>query len=164
MTNKGLSKEQKQAELVKYRELVLAALDFYIEMFQKPIQTQYGVRDRTKHYRELKLKAEEQFQKGRLTVLKQWFRDITEIPIESRNLKFNQFLREKTNYDIDIFKSFHLHIDKIIEKGKITSDNQFYDVTIAINYLCQSEGVDQEKIKILDKIRSEYEQRRPPSP
>ncbi len=112
------------------------------------------------HYRTLKEQALEHFTKGRLTRLKQWFRDLTEPQIEGRDLKFNKYLNDKTNYNVDIFKSYFDRVDKIIAKGKITTDNQFYDVNIMIDQLCQSKPVDTGRIEILNKIIGDYEQRK----
>ena len=69
------------------------------------------------YYQKLKELVGKHFQKGRLTILKQWFRDLTEMQIETKDFKFSAYLKEKTNYDIDIFKSFYDRIDKIIVKG-----------------------------------------------
>ncbi len=77
---------------------------------------------------------------------------------------FREFGQEKTNYDIDIFKSYFQHVDKIIEKGKITTDNQFYAINIMVDQLCQTEPVDNEKIEILNRLLSEYEQRKTRKP
>ena len=38
----------------------------------------------------------EHYQKGRLTRLKQWFRDLTEMQVETRDLKFNKYLQDLT--------------------------------------------------------------------
>lgn len=116
--------------------------------------------DLTEHYKGFKIQTEEQYQKGRLTRLKQWFRDLTEMQIETGDLKFNKYLQDKTKYDIDIFKSYFQRLDKIIEKGKITTDNQFYDIKIMVDQLCQIEPVDNNKIEILNKLLREYEQRK----
>ena len=80
--------------------------------------------------------------------------------VETGELKFNKYLQDKTNYDIDIFKSYFQRIDKVIEKGKITTDNQFYDINVMVDQLCQTEPVDNEKIEILNRLLSEYEQRK----
>ena len=126
-----MTKEEKQIELIKYCKLNLATLDYYIEYEVLNIKTDDY--DSKKHYLELKKVVEINFQKGRLTILKQWFRDLTEMQIETKDFKFSAYLKEKTNYDIDIFKSFYDRIDKIIVKGKITTDNQFYDVKNVLN-------------------------------
>lgn len=114
----------------------------------------------TEHYKGLKIQTDEHYQKGRLTRLKQWFRDSTEMHVETGDLKFNKYLQDKTKCDIDIFKSYLQRIDKIIEKGKITTDNQFYDIKIMLGQLCQTETVDNNRIEILNRLLIEYEQRK----
>ncbi|PVY40937.1 hypothetical protein [Pontibacter virosus] len=153
-----LNKDEKQAELSKYRDLVLATLDYYLD--NKGLQIKTADFDTQEHYKGLKIQTEEHYQKGRLTRLKQWFRDLTEMQVETGDLKFNKYLQDKTKYDIDIFKSYFQRIDKLIEKGKITTDNQFYDINMMVDQLCQTEPVDNEKIGILNKLLSEYEQRK----
>ena len=111
--------------------------------------------DSDEHYKSLKRQTEEHFQKGRLTRLKQWFRDLTEMQVECGDLQFNKYLQNKTNYDIDIFKSYFQRVDKIIEKGKITSDSQFYDINTMVDQLCQTEPVDNKKIEILNMLLSD---------
>jgi hypothetical protein len=158
MTDNKLNKEEKQAQLLMYRDLVLATLDYYIDHTEMHFKT--ADFDSVEHYKEIKVQTEEHYQKGRLTRLKQWFRDLTEMQIETGDLKFNKYLQDKTKYDIDIFKSYFQRIDKIIEKGKITTDSQYYDITIMIDQLCQAEPLENEKIEILDKLLNEYEQRK----
>ncbi|NOU61978.1 hypothetical protein [Marinifilum caeruleilacunae] len=148
----------KQAELKKYRDLVLATIDYYLE--NKLMHVSTADFDSIEHFNGLKLQTEEHFNKGRLTRLKQWFRDMTEMQIETKDLKFNQYLKDKTKYDIDIFKSYNQRVDKIIEKGKITSDNQFYDINIMVDQLCQIEPIDNEKIEKLNGLLRDYEERK----
>lgn len=158
MADKKLNKDEKQEELVKYRDLVLTTLDYYID--NKEMQIKTADFDSTEHYKGLKTQTEEHYQKGRLTRLKQWFRDLTEMQVETGDLKFNKYLQDKTKYNIDIFKSYFQRLDKIIEKGKITTDNQFYDINIMVDQLCHTEPLDNEKIEILNRLLSEYEQRK----
>ena len=158
MANKKLNKDEKQEELVKYRDLVLATLDYYINNNGMQIKTSDF--DSKEHYEGLKIQTEEHYQKGRLTRLKQWFRDLTEMQVETRDLKFNKYLQDLTKYNIDILKSYFQRVDEIIEKGKITTDNQFYDINIMVDKLCQTEPVDNNKLEILNRLLSEYEQRK----
>jgi hypothetical protein len=68
MTNNKTSKDEKQSELTKYRDLVLATLDYYLENNVMQIKT--ADFDSTEHYKGLKIQTEEHYQKGRLTRLK----------------------------------------------------------------------------------------------
>ena len=162
MTGNKLSKEDKKAELLKYRDLLLATIDYCID--NKLMQIKTVDFDSVQYYKKLKQQTEEHFQKGRLTRLKQWFRDLTEMQIETGALKFNKYLQEKTKYEIDIFKSYFQRVDKIIKKGKITTDNQFYDLGIMVDQLCQTEPVPKEKIDLLNKLLLDYEQRKVKKP
>jgi hypothetical protein len=156
LTKRKLNKEEKAAELTKYRNLVIATLDYYIDnqiAFVPSLEF-----NSIEYYKSLKLQTEENFQKGRLSKLKQWFRDMTEIMLETGDLKFNKYLQDKTHSNIDIFESYFKRIEKIIEQGKIRTDNQYYDMKMKVDQLCQSEIVDNEKIKNLNKLLLDYEQ------
>ncbi len=148
----------KTSELTMYRDLVLATLDYYIENRLMGVKTPDY--DPMENLKNLRIQTGEHFRKGRLTRLKQWFRDLTEMQIETGDLKFNKYLRDKTKYEIDIFKSYFDRLDKIISKGKITTDNQFYDINMAVDQLCQVEPPDAERIEILNKLLRAYEQRK----
>ncbi len=158
MTDNILNKEKNQAELEKYRDLVLATIDYYLDKVVIQIKTEDY--DYYQYFNGFKSQTEEHFQKGRLSRLKQWFSELSEMPIENRDLKFNEYLKNKTKYDIDIFQAYYQRIDKIIEKGKITSDSQFYDVNSMVNQLCQTEPADNNRIGILNKLLINYEQRK----
>jgi hypothetical protein len=158
LTTEKLNIAEKTLELIKYRDLVLATIDYYLD--NQLIKIKSADFDSTEHFKSLKLQTQEHFTKGRLTRLKQWFRDMTEMQVETGDLKFNKYLRDRTQYDIDIFQSYFQRIDKIIEKGKITTDNQFYDINSLVNQLCQSEPVDKERIEKLNSLLLNYETRK----
>jgi hypothetical protein len=156
MTDSKLIKDDKKAELLKYRDLVIATIDYYL--CNKLMQIKTTDFDSDEYYNGLKKQTEEHFQKGRLTRLKQWFRDLTEMHVEARDFKFNKYLQDKTNYDIDIFSSYIHGIDNVITKGKISTDKQFYDINIMVDQLSQIEPTDSKKIEVLNKLLADYEQ------
>ncbi len=158
MTKDRPNQDEKIAELTKYFDLVTVTIDYSLENpLMKIISADF---DSDQHYASLKIQAEEHFKKGRLTKLKQWFRDLTEMYIENGDLKFNQYLKSRTNYEIDIFESYFKRVDQIIETGKIKSDSQFYKINSMVNQLCQLDSVDSEKIETLNKLLRDYEQRK----
>jgi hypothetical protein len=156
MKRKESSNVDKSKELAKYRDLILATLDYYNENRIMEIKT--ADFDSTIHFQSLKTQAIDHFEKGRLKKLKQWFRDLSEMQIETRDLRFNTYLRNKTGLDIDIFQDYFERINKLIERGKITTDNQFYDVRNMVDHLCQTDPVDHKQIEILNKLLIDYEQ------
>ena len=158
MTDNKINKDEKQKELLKFRNLVLATIEYYQE--NKLMQINTDKFDSDEYFNGLKTQTEEHFQKGRLTRLKQWFRDLTEMQVETGNLEFNNYLQDTTKYEIDIFKPYFQRVDKVIAKGKITTDNQFYDIRIMVDQLCQTEPADKDKIEILNKLLADYENRK----
>ena len=158
MTDNKINKDEKQKELLKFRNLVLATIEYYQDNKLMQIITDEFESD--EYFNGLKTQTEEHFQKGRLTRLKQWFRDLTEMQVETGNLEFNNYLQDTTKYEIDIFKPYFQRVDKVIAKGKITTDNQFYDIRIMVDQLCQTEPADKDKIEILNKLLADYENRK----
>ncbi|MBK6825884.1 MAG: hypothetical protein IPG86_02935 [Chitinophagaceae bacterium] len=158
MSTNKLNNNEKKVELQKYRDLVLATLDYYLD--NPELQIKSADFDSVEHFKGLKKQSEEHFQKGRLSILKQWFRDMTEVYVESGDLKFNKYLQDKTRYKIDILKSYFQRVDKVIEKGKITTDNQFYDINIMVDQLCQTKPLNKKKIELLNNLLADYNQRK----
>ena len=150
--------DDKESELLKYRDLLVATIDYYLN--SKIMQIKTADFDSDEYYKGLKKQTEEHFKKGRLTILKQWFRDLTEMQVETRDFHFNEYLQEKTKYNINIFTSYFQRVNKVIEKGKIASDNQYYDIKIMVDQLCQTTPVDNQKIEILNKLLGDFEQRK----
>ena len=146
----------KNLELEKYRDLVLATIDYYLE--NKKLKTVEGY-DAIEHFKNLKKEAQIFYEKGRLAKLKNWFRDLTEMQIETRDFKFSKYLKENTKYDIDIFEKWFARLDKIILKGKISSDSQFYDVkNFVVNE--HANNIEKSKFETLNKLLEEYEFRK----
>lgn len=149
-----VSKEEKQAELTKYHALAVATIDYYLENHLTDIKA--ADFDSDNYYAMLKIQAQDLFQKGKLSQLKQWFRDFTEMLIEEPDFNFNTYLREKTGYEIDLLKSFYDRIDKIVNRGKITSHNQYYEINVMIEQLIQVQPIDKDKIKVLNNLLAGY--------
>ena len=148
----------KQEELLKFRSLVLATIDYYLE--NEEIQIKNSGFDSFEYYKNLKVQTEEYFQKGKLSILKKWFRDLSEMQIQCMDLKFNEYLKEKTKLNVNIFESYFKRIENIIVKEKITSDNEFYEVNNFIENLSQIKPIDNIKIEQLNILMRDYEQRK----
>uniref|UniRef100_UPI0025BBF42A hypothetical protein n=1 Tax=Empedobacter sp. UBA5039 TaxID=1946439 RepID=UPI0025BBF42A len=102
----------KEFELKKYRDLVLATLDYYI------VHLAFNNEMKDEFIR-LKIQTEEYYSKRKLTILKNWFKDLTSDFIEDKDFGFNKYLKQTTHYEIDIFESYFKRIKKLVEKGFI---------------------------------------------
>ena len=71
MTKGKSNKNEKNAELEKYRALVLATIDYYLENTLMKFKTEDN--DSDEHYKSLKIQTEGHFQKGRLLGLNNGF-------------------------------------------------------------------------------------------
>ena len=153
-----MASEDKQQELIKYRALATAAIDYTIDAFWSQ-QAPFDLAPFIDNLNGLKNTVEEDYQKGRLGKLKQAFRSFSEGPLESRLLGFNTYIKEKTGYDIDIFESFNNRITTIITRNKINTENEYRDVLSAVDFLCQSEHPDKGKIDILNNLLAEFDEK-----
>jgi len=147
----------KTIELKKYRDLVIATIDYYLD--NKTTQIITDDFNSETYYKKLRTQAEEHFQKGNLSKLKQWFRNLTEQQIECRNINFNKYLIDKTKYEIDIFESYFKRVEKILEKDKITTDTQFYDLNLFHDRLIHAKIIDHLKIEKVRQLLAVYEQK-----
>lgn len=140
----------KEFELKKYRDLVLATIDYYIVhlAFNNEMKDEY-IR--------LKTQTEKYYSKRKLTILKNWFKDLTSDFIEDRDFGFNEYLIKTTNYDIDIFESYFKRIEKIIEKDQIKTDSQFYELKNYVDYLIQNNNSDKVLIQRINELLLRFE-------
>ena len=149
----ALSVEEKESELNRYYNLVIAAINYMIENTKQLKTAEF---DPITHLQSIKEEARIHREKGRISKLKSWFRDFSEMPRETGDLAFNTYIFEKTGYRVDIFKSYFQRIENIIAKGKITTERQCYEVDRMVDHLCQTEPVDEAKIETLNKLLSAY--------
>jgi hypothetical protein len=155
LPNDKINKTKPTKELERYYALVIATIEFYILN-----QKDFGITAPEHYYESLRIDAEDLFNKGKVAKLKQWFRDLTEPLNEPVNFRFNKFIKEKTGYEVDIFKFSYKRIEKIISNGKITTDNQFYDVANMIDFLSENADFPKEKIKELDRMLFDYKKKK----
>ena len=151
-----MTEDEKHKELQKYRDLNLATLDYLIlKMEQFPTK---GTSHLIESFKGLQTEVHVHFEKGRLTRLKQWFKDFTESPREMEDFEFDKYIKEKTGHDIDIHRRFKKRIDNILKRKTIRSENEFRDVESQVGKLCQTEPVDKEMIETLNGLLSEFHQ------
>ncbi|NUO02751.1 MAG: hypothetical protein HUU01_19255 [Saprospiraceae bacterium] len=152
------NKADKATELIKYRDLLIATIDYSLSSEIGRIKTPEF--DSNAYFNYLKIAVEEQFKKGQLSKLKQWFADLTAPYRESIDLNFYTYLKTKTNCDFDTFKSFFKRIDNTLLKGRITTDIQFRDITFLYDHLREINSSDHQKIELLTLLLKDYEERK----
>lgn len=140
----------KEFELKKYRDLVLATLDYYI------VHLAFNNEMKDEFIR-LKIQTEEYYSKRKLTILKNWFKDLTSDFIEDRDFGFNKYLKQTTHYEIDIFESYFKRIKKLVEKGFIKTESQFHELKNYVDYLVQDNNSDKDLIQRINELLLRFE-------
>jgi hypothetical protein len=151
----GMIKKDKQIELDYYRDLVIATLDYCIDSPDFLIQTSDF--DSKKHFESCKLQTVDYYNKGRLSILKQWFRDLTEPMREGRDFEFIKYIKERTGHQIDLFADFDTRIQKIVDSKKIKTANEYRDILSKVDYLCQFESDKQHEIDLLNSLLIDFD-------
>ncbi|SHO64796.1 hypothetical protein [Algoriphagus zhangzhouensis] len=146
----------KHTELEKYRDLNLSTLDYLSET----IQIATNDFNSSQHFQKLKIEVNESFTKGRLSKLKQWFRNLTEVLRETEDLKFNDFIKERTGHEVNLHERFEKRISKILGQGRIKSENDYRDVVTKVDYLSQKESADQTLIDQLNFLLISFEKKK----
>ena len=138
-------------ELLKMFDLITAVFDLQIEACKKENLGQEII----EHTQELKAQAEVLYLQKNQKKLKQWFYDtVEEAVIEAPEVGL--ILERKTGYKIEILEKFHKRIEKLLEKGRITTLKQYAEVNLLINNLCQTNPIDTPMIEKLNKLLSTY--------
>lgn len=153
-----LTTPEQQTELKRLRDILIATLDYHIDGYNKSGQKFEGFNP-VDNFQDLKKQTEELYKKGKTTKLKNWLRDMTEMPRETGDLNYVTYIKRTTGHDYNIFTAFNKRIDNIIAKGKISTENQFREVNLMVDFLCQTEPVDDKKIEVLNNLLLDFEHR-----
>ncbi|NET32098.1 MAG: hypothetical protein F6K19_08850 [Cyanothece sp. SIO1E1] len=148
---------KKEDELRKFRDLNLATLDYLHEL--SDLNFDIPETDST-YYEHMKVLVQDCFESGSLTKLKNWFDDLSETPREVLDLSFNDYIQEKTGYEVNIHKKFEMRISEILQRNRIKSNQEYRDVETKVNYLSELENGDEVLINELNELLLSYYRRK----
>ena len=144
--------EAKQQELDKYRTLVLATLDYLTIIYTKHL----GVGSSLSNRNHLKNLAEQHYKKGSIGILRRWFKDLTEMFLSEGGVEYSIYIQENTGYTFHVFERFYKRLEKILEKGKITTTNQYRDVEEYFTNTDEAMNIGFDKHEQLKRILKHY--------
>jgi hypothetical protein len=147
-----LSPEQRATELQNVHTLVQAVLDYHLESLGFKLKTE-GF-DSDGHFRKLKIEAELHFRKGRLTKLKQWFRDLSEMFVDDSD--FKAYLNLKAGITIDLKDDFEQRVARVEKRGSIRSNNEHREIEEMVSLLSQSNEPDTGRINRLNELLLDF--------
>lgn len=149
-----MTAQEKQSELQRYKDILLATLDYLIE--QLPTNDNYDELSHVEeYYRQQKLQIEKYYTQRRLDRLQQRLASLTKGLQNSTHLNFANYIKEKTSYNIDIFESLKKRIEIIIKQKEIRSKKEFNDVSV-MYFFYQDTATEPDKAEILKSLVIDY--------
>jgi hypothetical protein len=156
-----LNTNERQSALQRDRDILFATIDYILQQVASeglPKENFDMVALYYEHQRQL---AEKNFQLRRLHNLQKQLQRLTEFPIRKCDISFNEYIKEKTGYDIDIFKNLEARVEQILAQNEIQNKKQFIDI-ITIHEVYKRNAIEEEKAGILKNLIINYATRLKP--
>lgn len=147
-----------QGELKRHRDIILATINYSLEKSGSTMKID-GQDPRESRYQKLKQQTEKYFQNEKLEKLQQTLAKVLEEPRDRVDLNFDNYIKEKTGYEIEIFQNIKERVDKITEQNRIKNDRELGDVSRMLHMLRQ-ESPDKNKIVVLHNLCRDFVKRR----
>lgn len=152
-----MTPEQKQSELQRYKAILLATLNYLEERFGGSIV--FDQYDPTiEYYRQQKIQTEKYFKQRRLDTLQQQLTNLTKGLQSRADLNFASYIKEKTGYEIDIFKNLQKCIGAIVAQNEIRSQKELVDVSTML-HLYHVKAADDKEVEQLKSLLANYSKR-----
>lgn len=146
--------ETNQEELKRLKNIILATIDYSLQKSADIIKIDGRVPGES-YYQELKQSTKYHFKQKNFAKLQQILSKVLETPVARGDGSFDNYIKEKTGYEISIFKNIEENTDKIIKQNKIENEEEFYDAARMIHKLKQ-EYADEDKINVLDNLCRDF--------
>lgn len=82
------------------------------------------------------------------------------MPLETEDLKFSDFIKERTGHEVNLHERFEKRISKILDQGEIKTAIDYHDVMTKVDYLTQRESVDQTLIDQMNSLLIDFEKKK----
>jgi hypothetical protein len=143
--------------------LITAVLDYNIDYKIRPMIDIYDgstmLKDPKIHWNLLKDLAFDYWAQNKLDKLKEMFASVTQDYISNLDFVFREYLSKSTEYKIDILKNYFRRMDKIIEKGEISTQLQCWAAANFIRAL-KLQGINDTRNKKLERLVKKYYSKR----
>jgi hypothetical protein len=150
-----LTREKKQLELNRHRDILFATIDYILQQTASEDLLKDQVDALVDYYGLQKQQIEKYFQKHRLDKLQQRLHSLTMFPLRRVDLTFNDYIRRKTSYQIDIFENLEIRIEEIISQNQITNKEQLNDIATMLEFY-KKKSVGHQKADILKDLVINY--------
>lgn len=124
----------KTSELEKFRNILLATLDYLDDKFGESIVYD-DFSPIAEYYQQERRQTEKYFKERRLDRLEQKFETLKQSLINRVEIEFSDYLRSTTGYEIDIFEELKNSIELILSQNEIGNQQELMDIFKMIDLL-----------------------------
>ena len=153
-----LTIEANQEELNQLRDIILATIDYSLQKSTDTMKVDGKVPSES-YYQKLKQDTEHYFKQKKHDKLKHILSKVLESPIARVDVNFDNYILEKTGYEISIFKDIQESVGNILAQNQIKNEKEFYDATILIRKF-EQESPDEIKINVLNNLCRDFNKNR----
>lgn len=145
-----MTPEEKQSELQRHRDILLATIDYLISIHGESFVLDNEAHVK-KHYEQQKTQVDKYYKQRRLDRLQQKLANLTTSLENSIDLNFSVYIKEKTGYEINLFEKLQRRVDIILSKNEIFNDKEESDIGTMLHFLIDTSasGDNIEKLKSL---------------
>ncbi len=136
-------------ELLRHRDIILATIDYLLTTQRGSIVFDHEdiVAD---YYEQQKFQIEKYYKQRRLDRLQGRLLSLTKGLQNRANLAFTGYIKEKTGYDIDIFKEMPNRVDAIIVQKEVRNQKELNDISTMLHFYQQTSAGGE----IIDKLKA----------
>jgi hypothetical protein len=155
---KRLTPQQKTEQLTRAKDILIATIEYEMERCSGRFVID-GV-DMVKNSLDYqKQQAEEYFLKRRLDLIQKMINRYTSSYSGSVDLNYGPYLKQKTGFELDIFESVKEHVNLLLKKCKIDTDEEAFAISIFLR-LIEKTGMQTDCRELLEKLRAQYSELR----
>ena len=152
-----MTTEEKNSELQRYRDILLATIDYLLDRFGGSFVVDQL--DMTaEFYTQQKAQTLKNYKQRRLDRLQQRLKSLTKALQNEVDLNFATHIKEKTGFELDLFEDLKKRVDHILTLNEIRSEQELYDISTWLRYR-QQESADGEVVDKLKVLLSNYHNR-----
>lgn len=119
----------KQAEIEKYRSMIIAGIDYTLQQLSSSESRANNSEEFLNILKVGLFQSQEEAKKvNSLSKLKQWFRDISEDALEDNDTEYQQYIIDKTGHNPDLFQKLFNSFERISNRSFIKSEIEYREI------------------------------------
>jgi hypothetical protein len=153
--------KEKQLELEKTHIILMATLDYLLKKYTGSMVFDEWDPVADHYLREKKL-SEDEYQASKLELLQQRLLKLLESLRMYADVKFENYIKEHTGYEVDLFEQLRRDVAAVAAKGRIENVDEANSIS-SMYRVCRNKSADNEEIAILENLLKEFAELKHPA-